>query len=130
MRRFIFTDFGDVVRGARKAAAVITFSISVTTAVILAFVAILFETVGDLRDLDYDSRFYGIPVVATGGNFRMESMNQLLFGDYPEIIEMWPFMIRSYQILEYEQMTEEEILALPPSFSGYTVVDPSFCDFL
>lgn len=131
MLRFVFSDFWDIVRGTKKAVAVIVFSISITTAVIMAFMAILFQTTGTLQDLEYDSRFYSVPVTTAYGFPRMESVNALLFGKYPEIKDMYPFEVDSFETTDdFSDMSGGKTLSLPTEFRGYPVVDRSYCSFL
>ena len=131
MIQFLLSDLYDIVRGAKRAVAVIVFSISITTAVILAFLSMLVDTVGTLQDLEYDSRFYSIPILTTNTVPRMESVNRLLFGDYPEIRSMYPCQSYSFKLGGSDSiMSGGQTLAIPTEFEGYPVVDPSFCPFL
>lgn len=132
MLRFIFSDFFDIVRGAKKAVIIIAFSVSITTAVILSFISILLDTVGTLQDLEYESRFYKIPVTSCYALPRMESVNQLLFGDYPEIKNMYPFWVNSFKLTDsFSGLTGGSgSYALYSEFDGYPVMDQSFCSYL
>ncbi len=134
MIKFLLTNLKDTIVAAKSAIVVIIFSISLTTTIILSFYSMLSESVVSIENIQYDSRNYQIGVANSEKISNMATINKVLFGNYPKILNAVPFSVRSFQVTEadeeYKMLTGCDKVVSTTQFDGYPVVHDSFCTFL
>lgn len=134
MIKFLLTNLKDTIVAAKSAIVVIIFSISLTTTIILSFYSMLSESVVSIENIQYDSRNYQIGVANSEKISNMTTINKVLFGNYPKILNAVPFSVHSFLVTEadeeYKMLTGCDKVVSTTQFDGYPVVHGSFCTFL